>query len=353
TDLWPMKVLPENIIGDKGEMLGRHVEVLCKSFHVEIQNTPAYRADWKGIVERYFRTVQTKMKPFVEGYVTKNPIGKKRHGNDYRQDGTLTLKQFTKMIIKIILHYNNDNVVSTYDIDSGIPKKLPENPLTLWNWGIEYRTGLLRRPDSELVRVNLLPHTNARVTEHGLRLFGCYYSCKQAMEWGWFEENYSGPKTVTVAYDLYSTNTIYLRPSDSYAEFILANLTTRSRAYADITIWELWVIQDIRLGVAATSKLKKRSGSVNLVSDLQQINEESKQKQPTYTKSEKAKRSKGISENNRSERQYERNKKTAVRNASVDKPSATITPIHGAKPGTKSFKLPTLKNLLKVDKSDD
>ena len=102
SDLWPMQGLPEHIIGDKGEMLGRHSEVLSKSFHVEIQNTPAYRADWKGIVERYFRTTQTKMKPFVEGYVTKNPIGKKRHGNDYRQDGILTLKEFTKMIIKIV-----------------------------------------------------------------------------------------------------------------------------------------------------------------------------------------------------------------------------------------------------------
>ena len=161
--------------------------------------------------------------------------------------------------------------MSTYDIDSGVPKKLPANPLTLWDWGIEYRTGLLRRPDPELVKINLLPHTNATVTEHGLKLFGCYYSCKQALEWGWFEENYRGTKTVTVAYDLYSTNMIYLRPSDSYAEFIPANLTSRSRAYADITVWELWVMQDIRLDLAASSKLKKRSGSVNLVNDLQQI----------------------------------------------------------------------------------
>ncbi|WP_205618851.1 DDE-type integrase/transposase/recombinase [Terasakiella pusilla] len=144
SDMWPMQGLPENIIGDKGEILGRHVEVLSKAFNVEIQNTPAYRADWKGIVERYFRTVQTKMKPFVEGYVTKNPIGKKRHGVDYRQDGILTLKEFTQMIIKIVLHYNNDHEISTYDIDTGIPKNLPSNPLTLWNWGIEYRTGLLR-----------------------------------------------------------------------------------------------------------------------------------------------------------------------------------------------------------------
>jgi hypothetical protein len=353
-DMWPMRGLPEHIIGDKGEMLGRHVEVLSKAFHVEIQNTPAYRADWKGIVERYFRTIQTKMKPFVEGYVTKNPIGKKRHGEDYRKDGILTLKEFTKMIIKIVLHYNNDHTISTYDIDSGIPKKLPANPLILWNWGIEYRTGLLRRPASELVKVNLLPHTNATITEHGLKIFGCYYSCKEALEWGWFEENYRGPKTVTVAYDLYSTNMIYLRPSDSYADFIPANLTSRSRAFADITIWELWVFQDIRLDVAATSKLKKRSGSVNLVSDLQQIQGESRQQQPSYTKKEKAQRSKGITENKRNERQYERSKKTADRGLSPEAPSATVTSIHSAETGQKTFKLPTrLKDLLKDDESDE
>ncbi|ABC33678.1 Tn7-like transposition protein B [Hahella chejuensis KCTC 2396] len=354
SDLWPMEGLPENIIGDRGEMLGRHVEVLSKSFHVDIQNTPAFRADWKGIVERYFRTIQTKMKPFVEGYVTKDPIGKKRHGNDYRQDGMLTLKEFTKMIIKIVLHYNNDHVVSTYDIDSDVPKSLPANPLILWNWGIEYRTGLLRRPDPQLVKINLLPHTNATVTEYGLKLFGCYYSCKQALDWGWFEENYRGPKTVTVAYDLYSTNVIYLRPSDSYLEFIPANLTARSRAYADITVWELWIAQDMRRDVAATSKLKQRSGSVNLVSDLQQIKDESKQQQPTYSKAEKAKRVKGINDNKRNERQYERSKKTADRKAPVDNHTATVTPIHGGTSGQKGFKLPTrLKDLLKEDDADE
>jgi len=147
---------------------------------------------------------------------------------------------------------------------------------------------------------------------------------------------------------------IYLRPSDSYAEFIQANLTSRSRAYVNITVWELWVIQDIRLDVAATSKLKKRSGSVNLVSDLQKIQEESKQHQPTYTKTEKAQRTKGIAENKRNERQYERNKKKADRDTPSETPSATVTPIHGATTERKSFKLPTrLKDLLKEGDSDD
>ena len=355
SDIWPMQGLPENIIGDKAEILGRHVEVLSKAFHVEIQNTPSYRADWKGVVERYFRTVQTKMKPFIEGYVTKNPIGKKRHGNDYRQDGILTLREFTQMMIRIVLFYNNEHVVSTYDIDSGIPTELPANPLILWNWGIEYRTGLLRRPDPKLVNVNLLPHTTATITEHGLKLFSCYYSCKEALDWGWFEGNYRGPKSVTVAYDLYTTNTIYLRPSDSYADFIPAHLTARSRAFANMSMWELWLTRDEQNTVAATSKLKARAGSVNLVNELDKIANQAKAKHPEYTKAEKAQRAKGISDNKRKERQYERNKKMAKNNDRESGDSlATVTPILGAKPAQKSFKLPTrLKDLLKEDDSDE
>ena len=353
SDMWPMQGLPESIIGDKGEMLGQHVEVLSKAFHVDIQNTPSYRADWKGVVERYFRTVQTKMKPFVEGYVTKAAIGKKRHGNDYRQDGILTLKEFTQMMIRIVLYYNNEHINKTYDIDSDIPKDLPANPLILWNWGIEYRTGLLRRPESQLVNVNLLPHTTATITEHGLKLFGCYYSCKEALECGWFEGNYRGPKSVKVAYDMYSTNTIFLRPSDSYADFIPANITTRSRAFANITIWELWLARDIQKTTAATSKIKSRAGSVNLVTELDKIASEAKAQQPKYTKANKAQRVKGISDNKRKERQYERNKKTVERETGPDDVAAVI-PIHAAKPTQKSFKLPTrLKDLLKEDEADD
>jgi putative transposase len=48
--------------------------------------------------------VQVKMKPFVESYVTKETIGKKRHGKDYRQDSIHTLKEFNQIIIKIVLY---------------------------------------------------------------------------------------------------------------------------------------------------------------------------------------------------------------------------------------------------------
>lgn len=352
-DMWPTVGLPEAIIGDRGEMLGRHVEVLSKAFNVNIENTPPYRADWKGVVERYFRTVQVKMKPFVEGYVTGKEIGKKRHGKDYRQDAIHTLYEFTQMMIKIVLFYNNDHLLSTYDPDKDIPANLPLNPLTLWSWGIEYRTGKLRRPAHDLVKVNLLPHTEATVTEHGLKLFGCYYTCREAIAWGWFEGNYKGPKKITVAYDLYSANNIYLRPSNSYSDFIPASLTERSRAYRDFTLWEVWERNDIKASTVATSKLKKRSGSVNLVSDLEDIAKRSKVAQPKPTMS-KAEKVKGINQNKKDERQYEREKKTMEGSNSAGRPSNKVIPLRGETGSRKSFKLPSrLKDLLKEEQPDD
>ena len=147
---------------------------------------------------------------------------------------------------------------------------------------------------------------------------------------------------------------IYLRPSDSYADFIPANLTARSRAYANMTMWELWATRDEQNTASATSKLKARAGSVNLVNELNQIRDEAKAKQPKYTKAEKAQRAKGISDNKRQERQHERDKKSVNNDQQPDDSLATVTPIHGEKPAQKSFKLPTrLKDLLKEDDSDE
>lgn len=350
-DIWPTVGLPEALIGDRGEMLGRHVEVMSKAFNINIENTPPYRADWKGIVERYFRTSQVKMKPFVEGYVTKDTIGKKRHGKDYRQDGIHTLREFTQMIIRIVIYYNNEHIMSTYDSDEDVPPTMPHNPLTLWNWGIEYRTGRLRRPTEDLVRVNLLPHSKATISEHGLRLFGCYFTCKQAVKWGWFEGNYKGPRTVTVAYDFYSVNTIYIRPSDTFSEYIEAELTERSREYRDLTVWEVWNRNDVKADTAAISKLKKRAGAVNLVTELEAIAKQSRDNQPIKKKKSRLERVKGINDNKRAERQYERTKKghngeTVMRD--------NVVPIREESPRRISFKLPTrLKDLLKEDSKDE
>ena len=51
------------------ELEGYNVERLINAFHMKVENTPPYRADWKGIVEQHFRIINTKVKPFLPGTV--------------------------------------------------------------------------------------------------------------------------------------------------------------------------------------------------------------------------------------------------------------------------------------------
>lgn len=68
-DDWPCIGLPDAILADRGELLGHQIEALEYNFSIRIENTAPYRGDLKPIVERYFRTIQAKFKPFASGVV--------------------------------------------------------------------------------------------------------------------------------------------------------------------------------------------------------------------------------------------------------------------------------------------
>jgi putative transposase len=299
-DEWPVVGRPEAILGDKGEMFGRTVEIMSEALYIDIQNTPSYRADWKGIVERHFRTLQETFKPYVEGYVT-GIISKKRAGPDYRLDAELTLRDISKIIIHCILEYNNSHVVSNYDPDKDMPPELPHNPLALWNWGIQNRTGKLRNISEDLATVNLLPHKEATITNEGIKLFGCLYSTSIAISEGWFHRIDSGPKKVLVAYDPHITNRIYLRPEGKFNQIIVCDLTERSREYRDLTFWDVWRINKIKATTAATARLKKTKGQLSLDGWIKQVTSEARKQKPDTSMESKTSQTKGIRDNRSNE----------------------------------------------------
>jgi hypothetical protein len=69
---WPHSYLPMKIVADRGEFEGYNVHNLINNLHVQILNTPPYRGDLKGIVERKFLTVNTKIKETTPGAVIKD-----------------------------------------------------------------------------------------------------------------------------------------------------------------------------------------------------------------------------------------------------------------------------------------
>lgn len=349
---WPVIGKPEAILGDRGEMLGHTLEIVSEAFNIDIQNTPPYRADWKGIVERQFNTIQQKFKPYVEGYVT-GDIGKKRAGKDYRLDAELTLSEFTKVIIACVLEYNTTHCIDNYDADKDIPPELPHNPLLLWNWGVSNRTGKLRGVNQDLALVNLLPHKEATVSEEGIDIFGCKYSTAMAIREGWFDRIDDGPKTVKVAYNPYSTNKIYLRPDGKYDDFVICELTERSREYRDLTFWDVWRINKIKKKAASRAKLTRRKGRLGLDETIEEIVIAARAKNPDLSSESKSSRTEGIRKNRANELSEKRREQPELltRKKTSKPANDNVTYINPEK--TESFDIPDMLDDLYGDGPDE
>ncbi|PMB54242.1 hypothetical protein CEN39_00040 [Fischerella thermalis CCMEE 5201] len=105
---WPCHHLPAGIIADRGELEGYNANNLSDCLGIEINNTPPYRADFKGIIERSFRAFNDEIIHWLPGSVKKLP---ERGERDYRIDGVLTIDAFRKLMILFILDHNNENLL--------------------------------------------------------------------------------------------------------------------------------------------------------------------------------------------------------------------------------------------------
>ncbi|MFA6051144.1 MAG: transposase [Methylobacter sp.] len=253
---WPVMGLPDAILADRGELLGYQIESLERSFSIRIENTPPYRGDAKGVVERYFRTVQADFKPFAPGVVTENTV-KKRGGSDYRLDAVLTIHEFKEIIFASVLYHNRFHILKKYDRSIDMPVDLEVTPLSLWNWGLQHRTGRLRAASEDALRVSLFPRVKGTLSELGLCVFGIYYTSQEILKQGWLHrgKDISKPDAFEVAYDPAVADAVYLLPKKNSTEYWLCSLTDRSREFRGCSFWDVWQIQAIQKATIAKSKL--------------------------------------------------------------------------------------------------
>ncbi|EFG4208091.1 transposase family protein, partial [Escherichia coli] len=181
---WPCVGLPDVLLADRGELMSHQVEALVSSFNVRVESAPPRRGDAKGIVESTFRTLQAEFKSFAPGIVEGSRI--KSHGEtDYRLDASLSVFEFTQIILRTILFRNNHLVMDKYDRDADFPTDLPSIPVQLWQWGMQHRTGSLRAVEQEQLRVALLPRRKVSISSFGVNLWGLYYSGSEILREGW------------------------------------------------------------------------------------------------------------------------------------------------------------------------
>lgn len=238
---WPLPGLPDAILADRGELLGHQIEGLESSNKVRIENTPPYRGDAKGIVEQRFKILQAEFKKFTPGEVI-GPTVRKRGGKNYWLDGKLTISEFTEIIVSSIVIRNFVDPIEKYDRAKDMPPDLSKIPIHLWNWGLQNRTGRLRKANADSVRIALLPREQASVSAQGICIFSVYYSAPEIIELGWMHrsDKSNRPKKVEVAYDPNFADEIYLFHTQGIREHWVCRITDLSREFRGLTFWEVW-----------------------------------------------------------------------------------------------------------------
>ena len=211
---WPCRHIPDSILADRGEMESKSAETLINALNVRVDNAPAYRADMKGIVEQFFRTINTKTTVFLPGHV--KPDMMQRGGKDYRLDAKLDIRQFTKIMIQCVLNHNNEHYLAGYErSEAMIADGVEPIPIKLWEWGIAHCSGLLRFVTEDAIKLCLLPTDTALVTAKGIRFKGLHYLSERAIAEQWFERARTrGSYRVDISYDPRDMGYIYVRNID-------------------------------------------------------------------------------------------------------------------------------------------
>lgn len=212
-EMWLNTPFPSQILGDRGSMESRFASVLAEAFGIQVSNAAPYRPDWKGYIEQIFRLMNIRVIHLLPGAVVKNPEPGAR---DYRLDASLDLREFTRMVIKMAIHHNNDHRLVNMKREADIiADKVEPYPIDLLYWGMQNRPTSTRYYTVEEARLHLLPQAEARVTGKGIEYRNLVYVSDLAIEENWMlRANEKGNWKIDIGYNPRSVNSIYTRFKD-------------------------------------------------------------------------------------------------------------------------------------------
>ncbi|MDD4591080.1 MAG: DDE-type integrase/transposase/recombinase [Parabacteroides sp.] len=281
---WPCLYVPKIIIADRGEMKGHGVDNLINNLHIEIENTSPYRGDLKGIVERYFRTVNERIRSTIPGAIMKD--FRKRGDPDYRLAAKLTLKEISEIVIRCVLLHNIQDI-EKYPLSSAMIRDdvLP-TPISLWNWGIANKKGSLRIIDQHRFRMNILPRGKASINRGALIFNKRRYGATKLLDESFFQR--LKLRSLEIVYDPRNVDNIFLLQGDRESSIVL-NLLDTDRDYKEM-FWEDVIFINKRSAMLhKTAKKSQLQQEIELDQKIMKISKEStkntnKEIDPTVSK---------------------------------------------------------------------
>jgi len=306
---WPCVGVPGAILGDRGEMESKSVEMIINAFNVRVENAVAYRGDMKGIIEQYFNKINNDALKHLPGHV-KRDAGK-QGSEDYRLKSILDIYQLTQILIRCVLYHNNQHFHKMFERTADmIADDVPPIPLQVWNWGITHCSGSLRTFPENTIKLCLMPSDTASVTAKGIRFKGIYYLCERAASEHWFETaRAKGAWKVNISYDPRNMNTIYIRGANGTVD--VCWLSEWQEKYHGKCLYEIEKLHDAEKNMQRGNVPKEMTLKAELSIAIDAIITEAEEmaRQTAIPKS-KAERTKNIRANRALEKEQNRKEET-------------------------------------------
>lgn len=299
---WDVSCVPQRIFADRGELNGKQIEEAIANLGISIQNAPAYRADYKGIIEQAFAQLNLNVKPFADGIVKNNQT---RGDEEYRLKANLTIQEFTKLIIKCVLFHNNHHVLSSYVLDEMMLEDTVEKiPSKIWTYGLRNMKGQLRMLPESTIKHHLLPNDTGSVTSRGVKYKKMLYASDYTLKNHWFQNaRINGSWKIKIRYDPRDLTHIYVVNEDG--EFHKLTLLDHLSKYRHKGIDEIEQIMRYEESLDSMGKEKELQAKMQLFDEIEAIVGEGRQRTKVEKDDElsKTERLRGIRENQRVERE--------------------------------------------------
>lgn len=262
---WPAhEIFPKEFLADRGDMISGSSDRVCDGLYITVTNLPPKRADWKPHVECEFKLVQASIKEVAPGY---DPPANatRRQGKHYEKDACLNVTELGKILLEAVLKRNRSEMLD-YELSlKEIADGIRPNPISIWNHNIRSQVGQLTRYTGEHVRLKLLPRRMAVVTDQGILLRGCYYSCPLALAGDWFVKARKKRFPLQIAYDSRLVDSIYVLDPDYTREPVRAELTPRSEKYRGISFAEVERYESLRKAIRNESEHSRLQHDINFI----------------------------------------------------------------------------------------
>lgn len=209
-------VLPGILVTDMGSEYKSETFEQIAELGVTIVNLPAYRPELKGAVEKFFDVVQSLFKPYLKGKGVIEPDYQERGVRDYRKDACLTMRDFEMVVLRCIIHYNSQRILTAFPYtEQMIAKGVKPYASEIWNWGRTQAGATLIQTDYKQLILTLLPRTSGHFNRKGLHVNKLRYHCEG------YTERYLKGGVAVCAYNPENASFVWLIENGQYVKFSL------------------------------------------------------------------------------------------------------------------------------------